>query len=184
MRVVEAKDGRNPSLFAEKNLTESDTIQQQNRLLFHEDDVTNSIIPLLDEVESERANLQFHNHGMGEGLPVELYTINGWRFPLLLRRRPSGGLVLNGKDWKNVLVIGKLRAGDHVQLWSFRKLQDDALCLIIARLKTQRATFIAEGTSVSDSSSINTIEVAVMTLQEAYRGTGLLAYLLHEFSFG
>ncbi|KAJ0962938.1 hypothetical protein J5N97_028060 [Dioscorea zingiberensis] len=136
MRVVEHKDGQNPSLFAEKKLTKSDTIQHQNRLLFHEDDVTNYILPLLSEEEKERANLQFGNNiGMGgtEGLPVELYTINGWMFQGFLRRRESKGFVLKGTQWRNALVFGELRVGDHVQLWSFRKLQDNALCLIIVK---------------------------------------------------
>ncbi|KAH7658248.1 DNA-binding pseudobarrel domain-containing protein [Dioscorea alata] len=134
--------GHNPRIFAAKWLTDSDCKRRQNRLMLLAMHVSNYIIPQLTEEEKESAdlprgiNLNRHPNQRNRGLPVDLYTIDDLViYRTFLIRRATKGTVLKGNGWKRVVKARNLRRGDHVRLWSFRRIDNDKLCLLIEKLE-------------------------------------------------
>lgn len=135
--VMDSVGGYQPRLFAQKILTTSDVNRHQNRLLIRQRDVINLILPQLSEVEKQRAKLVTMDNIKAssgtEALELRLYTEPDWYFTVLVACCDTGGLVLRGSELNMLLHrAGQFQVGGRVQIWSFRKIEDNELCLIIA----------------------------------------------------
>lgn len=138
LNVMQNNDGVNLQFFGGKVLTQSD---MQGRFLFRKVHVENVIRPQLLADELIAANLapllDFMNVGdVHDGLPISLYTQDGFRFAVVLHKRNSNNSAVLKGNWGDVVQDGRFQVGDDVQLWSFRKADENGilkLCLVIGK---------------------------------------------------
>ncbi|PKI53215.1 putative B3 domain-containing protein At2g27410 [Punica granatum] len=137
-KIIEGLGGSEILFVCEKHLTKSDCDRNEHRLMMTEKMI--SWLPsFLSDDEKEFLKIRGEKNKLNE-IPVEMLepTLNTCR--LALRRwemkkpgKSSSVAFVLADGWNDVVARNGLNVGDHVEVWSFRRLSQLCLALITTR---------------------------------------------------